>query len=331
MPKNSLPATNIVTSMSAPVQAYVASVIGQIDAVANDEEALWAIAARGQQMEMAGRLIAGRAHKELRTRVRNLGDELRVRGIERRAFEQSINLYDAFDALPKVEQVQALANLGFTKSRELTRWSADERLALAKGGQVRGVTLEMALEMPSREFEKASKPEREAQLEARISQQQTQIERLENEKKQLARDRSRVHAEEDLPPFAFEARQEVVALTGSMVLDVENLQTVIDTQVLGEVKHPEAAKWQPVIAGTAYHAIAGVHARLDVLMKRLRANFDHLGVSESKLDHALSPAEVRLAIERREHLFAAHKAAAKTRADDRANNTPGKPGRKRGQ
>ncbi|ROH88644.1 hypothetical protein ED208_12560 [Stagnimonas aquatica] len=157
----------------------------------------------------------------------------------------------------------------------------------------------------------------------------TRLETAQAEKIRLARERSRVLAEEDLPAFALEARQEALALTEQMGFGLDSLQDIVEQNLLQRVKHPEADRFQPLAAGTTFHALAAVHARAGLLLSRLQAHFGE-AIADPDVKYSLSPAEAQLFIAGRERLLSQQQADAKTRANKRANDTPGKPGRKRG-
>jgi hypothetical protein len=139
-------------------------------------------------MEMAGRLLAGLANREIRTRVLNLSEELRVRKKNRRAFDFSISVLEAYEALPDQSKVQAMAALGFTKSRALLPWSGEERAALAAGEEVRGITLAEAVELPSREVEKLAKSARELELQEQLAKERANRIAAESELKAVQKD-----------------------------------------------------------------------------------------------------------------------------------------------
>lgn len=272
-------------------------------------------------------------------RAGEFSDFVRGLGMSRRQAYNYISVYNAIGQLSGPDRVQPAAQMDFSKLVELASWQPEELEAFTKGEVVHGMTLDEAASMSKRELIAREKDwsqralaadEHIADLERDRAKQKTRIETLEAERLRLSRDRSRVLAEEDLPPFALEARQESIALTDTMGFCLDNLQAVIETNLLGEIKHPEAARWQPIAAGTAYHALAAIHARAGLLLKRLNAEFGD-EITGTNLAHALSPAEVSLALSGREQLLAAHKAAAKTREAKRENNQPGKAGRKRNE
>lgn len=157
---------------------------------------------------------------------------------------------------------------------------------------------------------------------------QTRLDTAENRARMLARQGAALQTEEDLPHFALIVRQEAMALTEQMGFCLDNLEAIAGEHLLQEVKHPEAAKWQPVAASTYWHALAAVHARAQVLLRRIEGTFEG-AVGAIDLDVQLSPVEIKRHIEGRDLLLAQHQAKAKARDDARENNKPGKRGAKR--
>jgi hypothetical protein len=170
--------------------------------------------------------------------------------------------------------------------------------------------------------------ERLKKAESQAATYKTRFETSEAEKVRLARERSRILAEEDLPAFALETRQEALALTEQMGFAIDSLQDIITQNLLTRVKHPEAQRFQPIAGGTAFHAIAAMHARTGHLLTLLQNHFGE-AIADPDVTYSFSPAEVQVFVAARERLLDAQKADAKARSDKRAD-TPGKPGRKRG-
>jgi hypothetical protein len=326
----------LLATAASPVREYLAETLGVVDLAGQDEDTLWAISDRGEQMEMAGRLIAGLANRELCTLVHNqqLTEELRRRGKTRRAFYYSIELLAAFEALPDARCVHSLAQVGFTRFREVLAWTPEERVRFAGGEEVRGITLEEAVGMSSRQFCEAERDwrlrndDRLQKLERERAQLQTQLDIAKNQNKLLARAGAALQTEEDLPPFALVVRQEFLAITESMSFGLDNLQAIAAENLFREIQHPEAHRFQPVAAGTAYFALRAIHARAGALLTQIQETYgDDIGAVT--LDHQLTAAEIKRFQEARALLLAQHQAKTKAREDARENNRPGKRGAKR--
>lgn len=165
-------------------------------------------------------------------------------------------------------------------------------------------------------------------LEREKAQLQTKLETAENRARLLARQGAALQVEEDLPHFALVVRQESMALTEQMSFCLDNLEAIVGEHLLNDVKHPEAARWQPVAANTCWHALAAIHARAQQLLKRISAEFDS-AAGTITLDEQLTPSEIKRHMEARDQLLAQHQAKAKSRDDARENNRPGKRGAKR--
>lgn len=170
--------------------------------------------------------------------------------------------------------------------------------------------------------------ERLRKAERNSAQLQTKLDTSENIRKTLARAGAALQAEEDLPPFALTVRQEFMALTEQMSFALDNLQAVTDENLLADVKHAEAHKYQPVAAGTAFFALQAIHARTNALLQQiLKAYGKQIG--QLTLDHQLTVAEIKRFSEQRAMLLAQAETAAKARENDRENARPGKRGAKR--
>ena len=242
---------NLVASMPAALRGYVESVISQIDGVANDQEALWQISARGEEMEMAGRLIAGKANLELSTRVDNISEELRRRGKNRGAFFHSIDIYRAYEALPNTDSVASLARLGHTKCRAMLSWSPDERLELACGKKVRGLTIDDAADMTTRQFEEATKkPARDAELEKANKRAEKAESELEVARRMLAQ-RDETKAPLDL----LVAGEEAMALSTTAIAAIEAAKAVFRERVKEE---SDDKAWREEAGSIMYFALLPV-------------------------------------------------------------------------
>ncbi|WP_273456367.1 hypothetical protein, partial [Nevskia ramosa] len=92
--------------------------------------------------------------------------------------------------------------------------------------------------------------------------------------------------------------------------------------------HPEANRYQPIVAGTLYYALGGVLARLVAHMQRLVEQFDP-GDQVSLAQLPFSGGEMKLFAETRERIAGRLQVDARKREAKRENNRPGKVGRKR--
>ncbi len=157
---------------------------------------------------------------------------------------------------------------------------------------------------------------------------QNDLETANNIRKRMAKADAALQAEEDLPGFALTVRREFVALTEAMSFDLDNLQATAEEHLFSEVKHPEAHRFQPVAAGTAYFALAGIHARCRALLGKLHDQYgDQLGMLT--LDHQLSASELKRFEEQRAQLFEVSQDKRRERENARENARPGKRGAKR--
>lgn len=245
----------------------------------------------------------------------------------------SVAQFRRFNQFHDLDVVQALAALEPSKFDALT-FGDDEWTEFARGESVRGLTLETSVEMTRSELQKQQRDwqlahdDQVQKLERDNAKLRNDLDIANNLRKTLARAGAALQAEEDLPPFALTVRQEFLALTESMSFCLDNLQAIAAEHLFAEVKHPDAHRYQPVAAATAYFALNGIHARAWMLLKQMREAYpDDLGMVT--LDAQLTPAEIKRHEEQREQLLAVHQAAAKARENARENNRPGKPGAKR--
>lgn len=293
-------------------------------------DGLWEMSDRGEQMEMAGLLLTGLANRELSTRVdsQKLAQELRQRGKPRAKFYYAMQAVEAFEALPDQSATAALAALGPTKVRALMSWHEHERAAFASGATVRGLTIDEAAELPTREFEKLSKP-----LSPEVERLATTNAKLETELskfRQQARAQAALRASEDLPLFAREPREEALLASEAMMQSLELIDDAVLRNLLAEVDHPEALRWQPAAARTVAYALGPVAMRIGRLIKELRERFGDSVIGPLDADSFLEPSEALGLMMGRQQLLKQAQELAQGRDDARANSTPGKRGRKRG-
>lgn len=324
---------SLVEKAQGGLRGYLESRV-KLDLTDLSIDGLWALSERGEQMEMAGALLTGLANRELSTRVdgHTLTNELKQRGKTRSKFYYAIGLVHAFESLPETTTAESLAALGPTKVRATLGWSGEERTAFASGQPVRGITIEDAAELSTREFEqriKAESPEL-AKARAEAASLKTQLETARTERDRALKQAKYLLAEEDMPYFALAARQEVMAHTEGMALSLDMLDDVIRSAVIERVEHPEAPRFQPIVAATAYYALGGILARVHAQMVRLAEQFD-AGDQPTLSALEFSPGEYKLFADTRERIAGRLQADAQRRETRRENSRPGKVGRKRNE
>lgn len=265
--------TSILASMPDTLQRYVAETIGHIDQAGVDDDALWSIGERGLQMEMAGRLIAGRAFMDLSTRVDKLtlASELRNRAIPRSTFYSVIEVYRTVEPLPRLDAVRSFVALGHTKMRDTASWSEDERLALAQGEEVRGLTIDQAVAMPTREFQKLAKADDEL---ARERQR-----RIDAEAALKALEKHHQKPAAIIPSIA----PELAATRDQMMFLLERMQAEVSliSQLSADKLIVEDARARPdfhdrlAVAKPVYHFLNGVIATAVQFLGELDAGLGH--------------------------------------------------------
>ncbi len=151
-----------------------------------------------------------------------------------------------------------------------------------------------------------------------------------NKYRQQARAQAALRASEDLPMFAREPREEALVASEAMMQSLELIDDAVLRNLLAEVDHSEALRWQPAAARTVVYALAPVAMRIGRLIKELRERFGESVVGPLDADSFLEPSEALQLMMGRAQLIKQAMELAQGRADTRANTTPGKRGRKRG-
>ena len=336
MTSNSItPAAASSLAMPASISGYLQQALGTLDfelATASADQA-WAAAQRGLELEAAGKILAGRALIHLRETLdkREFAAGLAERGVPRRSAYYAIDVYEMFAALPDGASVQALAQIGVTKAMTFSRWAPEQISALAHGEEVNGLTLDQAADLSSRELEALTRQtlEKDAAI-GRLESEKTRLETELNKHRQQARAQAALRASEDLPLFAREPREEALVASESMMQSLELIDDAVLRNLLAEVDHPEALRWQPAAARTVAYALAPVAMRIGRLIKELRERFGDSVIGPLDSDSFLEPSEALQLMMGRQQLIKQAMELAQVRDDARANTTPGKRGRKRG-
>lgn len=327
-------ALTLLGRVNGPVRTYLEQAFALVAQAGDDEAALWEISARGEQMEMAGRLIAGLANRELSKRVDTgrLKREVHARGLSWANFFYSIQALESFEALPDQTSVALLSGLGWTKMRAILPWTQEERAALAQGKEVHGLTIDAAAEMPSREFEKLARRAPEVSPELAEARNRAQL----AENKLLAwqeeqRRTNRILAEVDLPLACREAIDES-CVNGRLLLWIATTLRDTRDRTLKTRLHDEASRrHQPAAAHTFVHALSGPLLELLHLVREVAADYDIDAVSTLLKDEVPDSISAPLVIERAKQLIDATEAAASARSDKRHNDTTGRRGAPRGK
>lgn len=315
--------TTPAVAMPQPLQTYLQATLAQIDTVANDEESLWQVGQRGLQMEMAGRIIAGRAFLELCERSHNISEELGRRRIARRTFYDAIDVYRLYAELPDAESVRALAHVGQTKAIAIARWPREEAIALAHGQMVRGITLEDAIELPTRDFMQAVKPPELAQAERKIRELELDRDAANAELREM-RDAMRHRYDVlKIPPDAARARQETVALCEQIALSVTSLESLAGELASGEL-HMHFPDWAERAAGTLYHSLLSQHARIQTMLDRLAEQWGQKVTGRLEYEFTLSEGEAAVARDALAIITQRHRVAQDNRDAERANAAGGR-------
>lgn len=321
--------------MPATITGYLHQALGSLNielATGNDEQA-WTAVSKGMELEAAGKILAGRALVHLRQTLDSgaFSAGLAERSIPRRTAYDAIDTYALFASLPDGESVRALAQLGVTKSMSLARWPTEQIAALAHGEEINGLTIEQAAEMSTRELDAIAKQAMQegARVKALESENLRLKERLELSAK-MAKDLGRLEANEAVPLFAREVREEAMFVSETMMISLQSLEDTADASLFAEIKHPERMRWQTASARTLYHALATPVARALALMERAKAVMGDDSDTALVVDSQLEPSELKRFETMRDALLQRLQAEKQDRDDQRANTQPGRRGRRRG-
>lgn len=318
--------TGASIALSKPLQTYLESTLGQIGDISGDPAKLWDAGQRGLQMEVAGRILAGRAFQALSESVepRTLSSELAARGIARRTFYDAIDLYELFAAMPQLEFVRTCAQIEFSKVRELVRLPREEALALAAGKKVRGITIEAAASLPTREFAEALRDPELVKAGRKIATLEADKEGLQAEVKELKGALKHRYEALKMPDFAAHARQESVALAEQVSLSITAFEELL-TEKLGSKEaistYPE---WRERAAGTMYHSLRAVHARTQALLAKMEEEFSESVTGKIDYEHSFSEGELEIAKDSLGIILKRHKTLAENRDAERANAKGGR-------
>jgi hypothetical protein len=312
--------------VSPSLQAFLAKAFEQIEQAGADEDSLWAASDAGEQMEMVGRLVAGRANLELINRLgdQKVSEELRSRGKKRSTFYEQVEIFKAYNAIPSAEQIAALAAVGYTKSRLIASWTKEERLALVAGKEVRGITIHEAASLSTREFAQATRDPDLVKASKKIQALAADKEGLEAEVKELKGALKHRYETLKMPDFAAHARQEAVALSEQMTLSVTALEDLVEDRLVNDKDAKAYPEWAQRAAGTLYHSVRAVQARTQELLQRLEKQYGKAVTGKIDFEHALSPGELALAKDALNVVLKRHKVQAENREADRANAKGGR-------
>jgi len=287
---------------------------------------LWAVAQRAFEMEMAGRVVAGRALLELSKRLdqAEFAEELTRRHVSRSAYYNAVAVYQAFAELPDEQSVQTFGQLGQTKAITLLTWTPEERLAFAKGQKVRGLTVDQAVEMSAREFAEAARDPELIKAGKKIAALEADNEGLEAEVKELKGALKHRYEALKMPDFAAHARQEAVALAEQMTLSITALEDVVTDRLIGDKEAKTYPEWAERAAGTLYHSLRSVHARTEELLAKIHAQWGKPVTGKLDFEHSLTDGELQMAKDALGIVLKRHKTLAENRDAERANAKGGR-------
>lgn len=278
-----------------------------------------------------GKAEAQRAMRELR--------------IERQWASYAVRAFHAFNALPDVNVIEAIASLGPSKAVSLLDFSPDELTALAQGEEVRGLTYETVAAIGKRDLQQSLKDwkrehdDKVAELEAKLDRAQDLLEvnqaQLDDAKRALG-DRAKTI---DTPDWYRVARAEVPVMFEGMALYLAEMQKITQEYIVNAPQRTETEKaFRRKAFSLIYHSSRGFIADLQMLMQYLVENYDvgEIGEEEHAALLSLNPAELLRFSEirqqivsevsaRRQTLAAQRKAAEQPRGRGRPKGAKNKP------
>jgi hypothetical protein len=312
--------------MPQQLQAYLEQTLGHFETITGDVETLWAAGKRGLLMETAGKILAGRAFQELKNSLLpgQFSAELASRMIARRSAYDAIEVYEFFAALPDLHVVQALAQLGITKAMAIKAWDRKEQQALASGKAVRGITLDAAVEMSTREFDEKIRDPELVKADKKIATLEAAKEGLQAELKDLKGQLRHRYDSIKMPDFAAHARQEGVALGEQMMLAVTALEDLVSDRLQDNTDAKNFPEWAQRAAGTVFHTALSVQARLQGLLQRIQDDFGKDVTGKLDFEHTLSDGELLVAKGALDIILKRHQTSAENRDAKRQNDKGGR-------
>ncbi len=313
-------------AMPAQLQSYLEQTLGRFESITGDPESLWAAGQRGLQMETAGKILAGRAFKELRETLEPglFSAELAQRLIARRTAYDAIEVYELFAALPDIGVVQAMAQLGITKAMAIKAWDKKEQLALASGKAVRGITLDAAVELSTREFEQKIRDPELVKADKKIAALEATKEGLQAEVKELKGQIRHRYETLNMPEFAARARQEGVALAEQITLSLTAMEDLVRDHLIDNKEAKQFPDWKNRAAGTVFHAALSSQARLQALLERMQEEFGDTVTGKLDFEFTLSKGEAEIAKDALGVIQKRHTDLAHNREADRKNQKGGR-------
>lgn len=318
---------------ASPLQALLVSMpdIRSLSDIKTDDDA-WTLASAAHQMETQGSMVMGFALSHLRASLppRSFSAGLAERRIPRSSAYRAIEFFDLSQRLGQIGIVPALGQLGVIKALALKEWDDSELKEFAEGRTVHGLTIDQAIDMPTREFETAVKESRQSDAERdKLRKARDTLEtKLEAKDAELKRIKERaLHRlnRVDLPEFAVVAREEATALTEQIDAALDGMTSLLHDNLLAphddvadEFKHRAAA------AGTYYHALRAVWARAQGLLQDIESHFDGKVTGYATFDHQLKPAEIDAYQHARQQIVGKLKLQAENREAERANAKGGR-------
>lgn len=313
--------------LSEPLRAFLAEA-GQPGAaqITSLDEAE-SIFRQHQQAETASRVMQG----WVLASVKAMGEESFAQVVTRVTVSrpqayQLIAYFHLFQSVPDLDSVRRCAHLEFTLAREVAKWPQLEQIAFCGGEEVRGVTIEQARDMTSREFIAAAKPQAIAQLEAQVQDQQQIIDGLEKAIKTLRQQPGAVSP--SLPPQYAALRDESVFLTCKMAEEVARLRAESDRLLIDrDWRNQPESQPRMAVAAHVYHALNGVMVMAAGLLESIHLTYSQYVTGDIPPGMQYTAEEsVRLAQLREAALEAAQ--AGIRHARSQAMNTHGVQGRR---
>lgn len=313
-------------AMPAQLQAYLEQTLGRFESITGDVESLWAAGKRGLQMETAGKILAGRAFQELKNSLLpgQFSAELASRMIARRSAYDAIEVYELFAALPDIGVVQALAQLGITKAMAIKAWDKKDQQALASGKAVRGITLDAAVEMSTREFDEKIRDPELVKADKKIATLEAAKEGLQAELKDLKGQLRHRYDSINMPEFAAHARQEGVALAEQITLSLTALEDLVTDRLIDNKEAKQFPDWKNRAAGTVFHSALAAQARMQALVERMREEFGDAVTGKLDFEFTLSKGEAEIAKDALGVIQKRHADLAHNREADRKNQKGGR-------
>lgn len=215
------------------------------------------------------------------------------------------------------DEARKLAGQSYTKVLALAQADPEVIEDIIESGEAEELVGLSVRELKER-LKSAERNAERAGKEAEMSKRQLQ---------EITRNEQILELQGELPLFARVPRHETFAFEEATALMLDNLDLVYAENLLGDLKHPQAKRYQPIAAANAVAGLAKVEARIRALRLKLQGAYPDVSDEAVTHDHQLSRAEAAQLEERVKRMKHHIEETRKARLVERDHETTGKRGR----